>query len=220
MAYQQHLLPCSTESIYNDSWQLEWVKLSSWFDALKSFPVNFGLFRNGFPQYDHFRHFRQWSPRVKGTPGLVRLSWSWTKSIKFKSYSATIFKIWLLWIGSGQAGVDLNVGLQVDMRGQRFPHIGIYKNCPKLYILRLRLSGSDYLCSVFCVYDWQQLPCHGNNCLASAIFILSSGIYRRQIPRPSLALSSWYRQQAYTGGCGICNSKSTFNPAEEMDLCR
>ena len=48
------------------------------------------------------------------------------------------------------------------MRGQRFPHIGIYKNCPKLYILRLRLSGSDYLCSVFCVYDWQQLPCERN----------------------------------------------------------
>ena len=48
------------------------------------------------------------------------------------------------------------------MRGQRFPHIGIYKNCPKLYILCLRLSGSDYLCSVFCVYDWQQLPCERN----------------------------------------------------------
>ena len=48
------------------------------------------------------------------------------------------------------------------MRGQRFPHIGIYKNCPKLYILRLRLSGSDYLCSVFSVYDWQQLPCERN----------------------------------------------------------
>ena len=44
------------------------------------------------------------------------------------------------------------------MRGQRFPHIGIYKNCPKLYILCLWLSGSNYLCSVFCVYDWQQLP--------------------------------------------------------------